>query len=258
LILDEIVAHRKIQVEREKAETPLEKLIPLFGRTSPRDFRGALAGGSMSVIAEIKRASPSKGVIRQRFCPEQAAKVYDAAGADAVSVLTEKKHFMGDDSYLELAREATTRPVLRKDFIVDEYQLCQSKAMGADAVLLIASVLGKELKRFHDLAAQLGLCVLAEVHDHLELYTALNAGCTIIGINNRDLRTFEVDLGNTEKLLGHIPKGIVKVSESGIKTTGDVRYLRGLGVDAVLVGETLMRNMDEPDRIGEFIAGARS
>jgi len=258
LILDEIVANRKVQVEQEKAETPVEKLIPLFGRSLSRDFRGSLERDRMSVIAEIKRASPSKGIIRKSFCSEHAAKVYEEADADAVSVLTERKYFLGDDSYLERARDAVQMPVLRKDFIVDEYQLCQSKALGADAVLLIASVLGKELKRFHDLAAQLGLGVLAEVHDYMELYTALDAGCTIIGINNRDLRTFEVNLGNTEKLVRHIPKGVVKVSESGIRTPEDVRYLRGIGVDAVLVGETMMRKLDEPAVIGEFIARSRS
>jgi indole-3-glycerol phosphate synthase len=257
LILDEIVAHRKAQVELEKAERPVGELLPLLERTAARDFKGALDRGRMSVIAEIKRASPSKGIISASFSPEEAARAYEVADADAVSVLTERKYFLGDDSYLEQARCAVSMPVLRKDFIVDEYQLYQSKAMGADAVLLIASVLGKELKRFSDLAAELGLGVLAEVHDYMEMYSALNAGCSVIGINNRDLRTFEVDLGNTERLVRHIPRGVVKVSESGIRTAEDVRYLRSLGVDAVLIGETLMRKLDEPAAIAEFIERSR-
>ena len=222
-----------------------------------RDFRASICKENISIIAEIKRASPSKGIIRPGFDPVKTAEVYGELDIDALSVLTEKKYFLGDDSYLQEVKKANKKPVLRKDFIVDEYQLFQSRALGADAVLLIASVLGKEMKRFHDLALELGLSVLAEVHDFMELYNVLNAGCGIIGINNRDLATFEVSLKNTEKLIRHIPKGIVKVSESGIRTPEDIRYLKGMGVDAVLIGETFMRNLDEPERIRDFIKRSR-
>lgn len=258
MILDEIVAYKRAQIEREKRDLPLNRLIPLLEEGDKRDFRASIDTGRISIIAEIKRASPSKGIIRPGFDPAKTAAVYGDLDIDAVSVLTEKKYFLGDDSYIQEVKKANKKPVLRKDFIVDEYQLFQSKALGADAVLLIASVLGKEIKRFHDLALELGLCVLAEVHDYMELYSALNAGCGIIGINNRDLATFEVSLSNTEKLIRYIPKGIVKVSESGIRTPEDIRYLKGLGADAVLIGETFMRNLDEPARISDFIKRSRS
>lgn len=257
MILDEIVACKRAQIEREKEEMPLDRLMPLLEERDKRDFRASIDTGRISIIAEIKRASPSKGIIRAGFDPVKTAEIYEELDIDAVSVLTEKMYFLGDDSYIPRVRKVTHKPVLRKDFIVDEYQLFQSKALGADAVLLIASVLGNEIKRFHDLALELGLCVLAEVHDYMELYSALNAGCGIIGINNRDLTTFEVSLKNTEKLIRHIPEGIVKVSESGIRTPVDIRYLSGLGVDAVLIGETFMRNLDEPARIRDFIARSR-
>lgn len=258
MILDEIVAYKRAQIEREKEAMPVGELVRLLEARDVRDFRASICKENISIIAEIKRASPSKGIIRTGFDPVKTAEIYEELDVDAVSVLTEKQYFLGDDSYVPEVRKATRKPVLRKDFIVDEYQLFQSKALGADAVLLIASVLGKEFKRFHDLALDLGLCVLAEVHDFMELFTVLDAGCGVIGINNRDLKTFEVSLSNTEKLIRHVPRGVIKVSESGIKTPEDVRYLSCLGVDAVLIGETFMRNMDEPGRIGDFISRSRS
>lgn len=253
MILDDIVAYKKVQIEKEKEKNPVFNLDYIQNKKN-RDFKKALCKKKISFIAEIKRASPSKGIIKEEFDPVKIAKIYEEAEVDAVSVLTEKKFFLGSDDYIEAAKKANSKPILRKDFIVDEYQLFQSKAIGADAVLLIVSVLGNRVSNFYKLAKELGLDVITEVHCEEELYTALNCGCDIIGINNRNLKDFTVSLDTTEKLIKQIPKEIVTVSESGIKSPCDVSFLRGIGVNAVLIGETFMRDLDN---INKFVYEAR-
>lgn len=271
MILDEIITYKKMQLEEEKKAMPFEELIrsvdnicsgnhsnqkdqKMSFKDSLKGERNAEVTGSRSVkiIAEIKRASPSKGIIKKDIIPADIARKYEGGGADAISVLTEKKYFLGNDEFIAEVKNAVRLPVLRKDFIVDEYQLYQSKLIGADAVLLIAGILGKDLARFYGLARSLGLDCLVEVHSPIEMDVALEAGSDIIGINNRDLRNFTVNLENTEKLIKMIPRGLVKVSESGIRTPDDVKYLKTIGVDAILIGETLMRSGDIVATLKEF------
>jgi indole-3-glycerol phosphate synthase len=257
MILEDIVACKKIQIEKEKEINPLRNYLPFIQNKAVRNFKAAINKGNISIIAEIKRASPSKGIIREGFDPVKTAEIYESLEIDAVSVLTEQKYFMGKDEYIAQAKLVNSKPVLRKDFILDEYQIIQAKAIGADAVLLIASILGKDIRRFYELTRELGLKALAEVHDERELDHVLNAGCDIVGINNRNLRDFTVSLNTTEKLIKNIPEDILVVSESGIKTAEDIKYLNSLGVNAVLIGETFMRNIDNRDKIKEFIFNAK-
>lgn len=257
MILEDIVAYKKMQIEKEKETKPLKYYLSHIQDTRVRDFKAAINKKDIAIIAEIKRASPSRGIIKEDFDPVKIAEVYEDIDIDAVSVLTEKKFFMGKDEYIEAVKKVNSKPVLRKDFIIDEYQIFQAKAIGADAVLLIASILGKEIGKFYELARELGLHVLTEVHDERELDAVLNAGCDIVGINNRDLRDFTVSLKTTEKLMKYMPEEVVSVSESGIKTPEDIRYLRSLGVNAVLIGETFMENIDSRDKIEEFIFNSK-
>lgn len=257
MILEDIVAYKKIQIEKEKEIYPLKSYLPFMQNTAVRNFKASINNENISIIAEIKRASPSKGIIKEGFDPVKTAKVYESLDIDAVSVLTEKKFFMGMDEYITQAKQVNSKPILRKDFILDEYQIIQAKAIGADAVLLIASILGKEIRKFYELTRELGIKALAEVHDERELDQVLNAGCDIVGINNRNLRDFTVSLNTTEKLIKNIPEDILVVSESGIKTAEDIKYLNSLGVNAVLIGETFMRNIDNRDKIKEFIFNAK-
>ncbi|GHU84725.1 indole-3-glycerol phosphate synthase [Bacteroidia bacterium] len=195
---------------------------------------------------EIKKASPSKGTIAEEFPYLEIAQEYEAAGADAISVLTEPEYFQGDGRYLTEIRGAVSLPLLRKDFIVDVFQIEQSARLGADAILLICAILSPTQLAEHLQAAEaLGLSCLVEAHDQAEVDTALAAGARIIGVNNRDLRTFDVDVGNSIRLRPSVPEGVLFVSESGIRTAEDVDRLRQHGVDAVLVGETLMRSPDK-------------
>ena len=228
-ILDKIVEKKRAQLEVEKKETSLEEMIKKSKeKREIRDFESALSKEGVSVIAEVKKASPSKGIIAEEFDPVRTAKFYEASDFDAISVLTEKEYFLGDDKYIEMVRAVTTKPVLRKDFIIDEYQIYQSKVIGADAILLIARILKGKLKSYYDLAKSLGLHVLVEVHGE-------------DGVNNRNLETFHVDLKQTEKLMKLLPADKIVVSESGIRNSEDIEYLKSIGVSAVLVGETLMR-----------------
>lgn len=191
----------------------------------------------------MKKASPSKGLIKADFDPVAIAKEYEAAGADAISCLTEEFYFKGSSEYLKEIRKAVNIPILRKDFIFDEYQVYEAKYIGANAVLLIAAILSAaQLERLYKLARSLGLECLAEVHSPEELEKVSALDFNILGVNNRNLKTFEVDLNTTAKLKKHIPEGKILVSESGIKTNGDMRLIRELGADAVLIGETLMRS----------------
>jgi indole-3-glycerol phosphate synthase len=258
MILDKIVANRRLQVEREKAQLSLKHIINSIENIEIRDFAATINTDSIAIIAEIKKASPSKGIIKDNFDHEAIASVYEEINIDAISVLTERDFFLGKDEYLKDVKAVARKPLLRKDFIVDEYQLYQSKALGADAVLLIAGVLQKELGSYYKLAQQLGLCSIVEVHDREELDLALEADCGIIGINNRNLKTFEVNLHNTEKLMKYVPGNKLIVSESGIEAPEDIKYLRSLGVKAVLIGETFMRNIDDIDTLKKFVKEAKA
>ena len=200
----------------------------------------------LAFICECKKASPSKGIIAEDFPYLDIAKQYELAGADAISVLTEPKYFLGRNEYLREIAHTVKIPVLRKDFVIDEYIIYEAKTLGADAVLLICSLLGEEtLKEYIDLCDSLGLSALVEAHDESEVYSVLNAGARIIGVNNRNLKDFSVDTGNSAKLRALIPEGVIFVSESGVKTPEDVRKIRESGADAVLIGEALMRADDK-------------
>lgn len=244
-ILERIVAATRIRLERDKDAQPLEKLRPMAGRT-PFAFEQALRGEDIAFICEVKKASPSKGLIAPDFPYLDIAKEYEAAGAAAISVLTEPDFFQGSDRYLAEIRGAVSTPLLRKDFIVDRYQIHQAAALGADAVLLICSVLTpQQLANYRKEADDLGLSALVEAHDESELEMALAAGARMVGVNNRNLHTFEVDPMNSVRLRKLVPDSVVFVSESGIHTPEDIALLRRSGVDAVLVGESLMRSPDK-------------
>ncbi|NMM63649.1 indole-3-glycerol phosphate synthase TrpC [Clostridium sp. P21] len=253
MILDEIVAYKDKQLKLEKEKVPLNKIMEGCNNVVMRDFKKAISKEEISIIAEIKKASPSKGVILENFNHVEIAKIYEDINIDAVSVLTEKNFFKGDDRYIKDVKKVNSKPILRKDFIIDTYQIYQAKAIGADAILLIVSVLKHKLKEHYDLAKSLGLECLVEVHNEEELKIALKSGCSIIGINNRNLKDFTENFKNTERLIRNIPSEILVVSESAIKTPEDIRYLKGLGVSAVLVGETFMRNIENIDKLNEFV-----
>lgn len=249
MILDKIVAHKRLEVARRKEDEPLPILRQEIDRlAAPRPLSNALAAGSsINIIAEIKRASPSAGLIAGNIEPASVATEYEMGGAAAISVLTDREFFAGDISFLPLVKRTVSIPVLRKDFIIDPYQVYEARAYGADAILLIAAILGKEeMGLLLTLTHELGMEALVEVHDEAELFTVLKVGAKIIGINNRNLKNFEVSLQTTFKLCPKIPSGKVVVSESGIKTRSDMVRLEKAGIQAVLIGETLMR---APDRV---------
>lgn len=248
-ILDTIIKHKRREIDERKSARPTAVLFrQLDGAPEPRDFRAALLDPARSaprVIAEIKRRSPSKGPLRPDLDPAEIARVYSENGAAALSVLTDNHFFGGSLADLSAAREAVRLPVLCKEFVVDPYQIYEARVAGADAILLLASVLtGKELSEFRRVASSLGMASLVEVHNVHELRDALFSGAEILGINNRDLRTFSVTLDVTRTLIPLVPSGIVTVSESGIKSTSDRAELAALGVDALLVGEGLIAASD--------------
>ncbi len=211
----------------------------------PRDFFAALCGDGPRIIAEVKKASPSKGIIREGFDALGLAREYEKNGASALSVLTEEKFFLGKLEYIRLIKDHVKLPVLRKDFILDEYQVYESRAAGADALLLICAILDeKRLKELIDLAEDLSMTPLVEVHERSELDMALKAGARLIGINNRDLTTFKTDIENTRIMAPLVPEGHVIISESGINTAADITELMGYGVKAFLIGEALAREKD--------------
>lgn len=245
-ILDEIVTRKRLEIEAAKARRSEAELeLAIRGMPPVRDFAGALKRPGMRVIAEVKKASPSAGVIRADFDPVAIARIYEAHHADALSVLTDEHFFQGSLAYLTSVHEAVGIPVLRKEFILERYQLLEARTAGADAVLLIAECLpsGDLAKRFAE-ARAMRLHVLVELHDPLELTRVLDTGAEIIGINNRDLRSFHTTLDTTLDLLQKIPAGKVVVSESGIRTHADLVMLEKAGVKAILVGESLMRAVD--------------
>ena len=249
-ILKKILAVKKQEVAEAQAIKPLAAMRAAAERAAPvRDFvvaiRGKIATGQAAVIAEIKKASPSKGVLRADFRPAEIAASYAQHGAACLSVLTDQQFFQGSADYLKQARAACVLPVLRKDFMVDEYQIYQARAMGADAILLIAAALDvAQMRAFEALAHSLGMAVLVEVHNGDELDAALQLTTPLIGVNNRNLRTFEVSLQTTLDLLPRIPENRIVVTESGILSATDVKRMRGHQVNAFLVGEAFMRAPD--------------
>jgi indole-3-glycerol phosphate synthase len=249
-ILKHILEHKAREVRDRKGRRPLRQLQrDLVEVPAPRDFRAALRrGAETAVIAELKKASPSRGVIRPDFRPLEIARAYVDGGAAALSILTDERFFQGSLEILAEVRRAVDLPLLRKDFTIDEYQIYEARAAGADAVLLIVAALDRpRLRDFHALAAELGMAALVEVHTETEAERAVETvDPPLIGVNNRalDSETFATDLRRTERILPYLPGDRVRVSESGIRTRDDVAYLRGLGIDAVLVGEHLMREAD--------------
>jgi len=256
-ILQEIAERTKERIEAKKKNYPLDRLMETvspdiasnaaFGFPFEKSLRAKKTTGvkDIAFICEIKKASPSKGIIAEDFPYLEIAKDYEEAGAAAVSVLTEPHYFMGDDRYLNEIACSVQIPLLRKDFTVDSYMIYEAKKYGASAVLLICAILDKQtLGEYISIADSLGLSSLVEAHNENEVKIALDCGARVIGVNNRDLKTFEVDTGNSIRLRKLVPDNVIFVSESGIRTAQDVKLLRQNGVDAVLVGETLMRESD--------------
>ncbi len=258
-ILRRIVEKKKERLEEEKCRVPLAGIKAMALDTPlPADFTAAVTrprGDRPRLIAELKKASPSKGLIREDFDPRRIAGIYEAGGAAAMSVLTEEDFFRGSREYLRIVREVSRLPLLRKDFIFDEYQVYEARAFGADAVLLIAAMLSRsQAEELFHLDRELGISVLFEVHHWKELDTALLIDVPLIGINNRDLKTLEIDLNTTVELLRDIPGGKTVVSESGIERREDVDLLADAGVDALLVGTALMRAGDPGRKIRELFS----
>ena len=249
-ILDEIIKKTKADLEKRKVEYPVDWLgrSLAYNPFVPKDVQGFLRStpeNPYRIIAEVKKASPSKGIIREDFDPVEIAQAYEQGGADALSVLTEPHWFKGDKEYLGMIRRYVSIPLLRKDFIVDKYQIVEALAYGADFILLIAKALSrKELKELYEYALHLGLEVLVEIHDKSDLIKAMFAGATIVGINHRNLETFEMDMSLSEKLIPMIPNGKIIVAESGINDHETVVELGKIGADAFLVGEHFMRQDD--------------
>lgn len=254
-MLNRIIAEKREEVEQRKKDIPVSSLKERTAqRQAPLDFAHALSGGSTRLIAEVKRASPSRGLLCPNFDPVELAKTYAQGGAAAISVLTEANYFQGSIEHLAAIREEVRLPLLRKDFIFDQYQIYESGAYGADALLLIVAILSQEqLEGLLSLSRSLGLSCLVEVHNEAEVERALLSGAKIIGINNRDLNTFKVDINTTRRLCSLIPEKRIVVSESGIRSRGDVEKLKGWGVNAVLVGEALVTAGDILTRMKELI-----
>jgi len=260
MMLEQIITCKKRKLKKISTIDYLRGLKKrILNAPLPKDFKGGLKrekGQRINIIAEIKRASPSKGIIAADFNPRKTALEYERAGAAAVSVLTEEKYFLGSLMHLHEVRSICDLPILRKDFIIHPVEIYEARAYGADAVLLIVKVLdNKSLKELLNLTRELGMQALVEIHSERELKLALEAGAEIIGINNRNLEDFTIDFGVTERLVQLIPKDAAAVSESGIKNAQDVRFLESLGVDAVLIGETLMRSPDPYQTLKNLMEG---
>ncbi len=258
MILTDIVEEKRKEIERSKSDISQEDLISRLERAE--SGRKHLFKNSISkphkvhIIAEVKKASPSAGVLRKNFKPLKIASLYETNGASAISVLTDKKFFQGSLSHLKEIKKNVSVPVLRKDFIIDEYQIYESILAGADAALLIADLLSaKEIRRFLEVGRRYSMDFLLEVHTEEDVTKALDSGCGIIGINNRDLHTFKVDIKTTPRLKKMIPEDRIIVSESGIHSKEDISYLRSFGVNAVLIGEELMRSGDIGAKLRELL-----
>ena len=255
-ILDKIVATKRREIETAKSETPERALRQRLAEAPRiRDFFAPLAEeGPIRLIAEVKKASPSKGVIREDFDPVEIARTYQQHGAACISVLTDAPYFQGSLEYLRRIRDHVDLPLLRKDFIIDPYQVVEARVAGADAVLLIAECLDDAtLRRLHEAILELGMTPLVELYERENLARVLDVGARLVGINNRDLRTFEVDLGHTLRLCREIPEDRVVVGESGIRTRQDVERLESAGVQAMLVGESLMARDDVGAAVDELL-----
>ena len=259
-ILDEIIAARRRRLTIARQRMPLIMLKKVLEtKRAARDFAAAISGPGIHVIPEMKQASPARGVLRQNYQPRELAKGYECAGASALSVLTEEDYFHGSLSDLKAAREATRLPVLRKDFIIAPYQVYESAAAGADAVLLIVAALSDEdLRELVELAEILDVAALVEVHTEDELDRALSAGARVIGVNNRNLRTLEVNLETSFHLRAKMPADCIAVTESGIKAPEDLRRLADAGFSAALIGESLLVADDPGRELARLLAGARS
>ena len=254
-ILDELAKSAQERVKSAKEKVSLEEIMAK-AKALPKgnfEFENALKKKDISFICECKKASPSKGLIAPEFPYVEIAKEYEAAGADAISVLTEPTRFLGSDSYLEEITQAISVPCLRKDFTVDEYMIYEAKLLGACAVLLICPILSsKEIKNYIKICDELGISALVEAHDESEIETAINSGARIIGVNNRNLKDFTVDTENSRRMRELVPENIIFVSESGVKSANDVALLREIGADAVLIGETLMRAENKKEKLKEL------
>lgn len=252
-ILHTIADYAKLRVEQAKKEVSLEEMKARAQAGLPKDafrFEKALSGADIGFICECKKASPSKGLIAEDFPYVEIAKEYEAAGATCISVLTEPKWFLGENRYLKEITEHVSIPCIRKDFTVDEYMIYEASTLGASAVLLICSLLDTEtLKKYIGICDELGLSALVEAHDEEEISSALSAGARVIGVNNRNLKDFTVDVHNSERLRKLVPENVLFVAESGIKTAEDIQVLREAHVNGVLIGETLMRAPDKKVRL---------
>lgn len=254
-ILDELAEYAKVRVTEAKKKIGAEemKADALAMPKKNFEFEKALAKSGMSFICECKKASPSKGIIAEDFPYLEIAKAYEAAGADCISVLTEPKWFLGSSEYLREIAENVSIPCIRKDFTVDEYMIYEARTLGASAVLLICSILTKaQIEEYIGICDTLGLTALVEAHDESEIESAVAAGARVIGVNNRNLKNFSVDTGNSRRLRERVPSDVIFVSESGVKTAEDISLLNEAGVDAVLIGETLMKAEDKKAKLAEL------
>ncbi|MDP8298403.1 MAG: indole-3-glycerol phosphate synthase TrpC [Candidatus Tantalella remota] len=256
MILSRIIEKKRREVDLAQKEVSLNEMKEMAesGYIKSMFKKSISRKGHINLIAEVKKSSPSQGIIRADFDPLKIAFTYHATGASAISVLTDERFFEGKLEYLKMIKERVSLPILRKDFIIDEYQVYESAVSGADAILLIAHILTQEeLNRYHSLAKDLGMDVLVEVHNEEEVEKALKSPASIIGINNRDLNDFNVDVSVTQRLIRMIPENKVIVSESGIKSYEDIMFLKSMGVNAVLIGETFMRAENIGEKVRELM-----
>ena len=259
MILDNLAAATQARVERKKAHIPLETVKEQALNLAAKEgtftfpFEQAVAKEGISFICEVKKASPSKGIIAEDFPYLEIAREYEKAGADCISVLTETDYFKGEDRFLREINDAVQIPTIRKDFIIDEYMIYEAKVLGASCVLLIAALLDTEtIRQYKAICDQLGLSALVEAHDEAEAASALEAGARMVGVNNRNLKDFTVDIHNSTRLRERVPRNVLFVAESGIKTAEDITELVSAGVNGVLIGETLMRSPDKARMLDEL------
>lgn len=259
MILDNLAAATQARVERKKAHIPLETVKEQALNLAAKEgtftfpFEQAVAKEGISFICEVKKASPSKGIIAEDFPYLEIAREYEKAGADCISVLTETDYFKGEDRFLREINDAVQIPTIRKDFIIDEYMIYEAKLLGASCVLLIAALLDTEtIRQYKAICDQLGLSALVEAHDEAEAASALEAGARMVGVNNRNLKDFTVDIHNSTRLRERVPRNVLFVAESGIKTAEDITELVSAGVNGVLIGETLMRSPDKARMLDEL------
>ncbi|SHJ29813.1 indole-3-glycerol phosphate synthase [Clostridium cavendishii DSM 21758] len=259
MILDKIVDKKRVAIEKRKKFICMEEIIKKsenMNKDFTNEFKKVFLKNDFIIIGEFKKASPSRGIIVENFDIDEIKKIYEKMGVQAYSVLTEEEYFLGKDEYIKELKNTSNVPILRKDFIIDKYQIYEASILGASAVLLIVAVLGKELKSFYELTKKLNLEALVEIHNEEELKIALDSGVDIIGINNRNLKTFKTDINTTRDLINKITKDKIIVSESGIKTLEDIEKVKNFGANAVLIGECFMRNINNiefKNKIREFL-----